>query len=101
MARRPQLISTSRHITQGVVDVVSESWDADSKSLSGISRVVAGDPYELRIAKPASGDWRLVATTVGESVDASIKLVREEAAGWRVRIDSPTNQELQWVVRFD
>ncbi|HJQ79703.1 MAG TPA: hypothetical protein VJ828_07095 [Lacipirellulaceae bacterium] len=101
MAERPQLISTSRHITQGVVDVISESWDADSKSLSGVSRVVAGDPYELRIARAASSDWRLVETTVGEAVNASIKLVSEEAAGWRVRIDSPTNQELHWVVRFE
>ncbi len=45
----PQLISTSRHITQGMVDVQEERWDAKSRTLSGVSDVVAGDRYELRI----------------------------------------------------
>jgi hypothetical protein len=46
---RPQLISTSRHITQGLVDVIEERWDAKTRTLSGVSQTVAGDPYELRI----------------------------------------------------
>lgn len=46
---RPQLISTSRHITQGIVDVKEERWDAATRTLSGVSHVVAGDRYELRI----------------------------------------------------
>lgn len=46
---RPQLISTSRHITQGLVDVTEERWDAKTRTLSGVSHVVANDPYELRI----------------------------------------------------
>ncbi|MDD4873073.1 MAG: alpha-galactosidase, partial [Kiritimatiellae bacterium] len=50
----PQLISTSRHITQGIVDVVEEKWDVKARELSGISKVVAGDDYELRIITAAS-----------------------------------------------
>ena len=46
---RPQLISTSRHITQGLVDVTEERWDARTRTLSGVSHVVANDPYELRV----------------------------------------------------
>jgi len=46
---RPQLISTSRHITQGIVDVQKEKWDAKTRTLSGVSETVAGDRYELRI----------------------------------------------------
>ena len=46
---RPQLISTSRHITQGMVDVKEERWDAKSRMLSGVSQTVASDRYELRI----------------------------------------------------
>ncbi len=45
----PQLIATSRHITQGIVDVKEERWDAATRTLSGVSEVVAGDRYELRI----------------------------------------------------
>ncbi len=46
---RPQLISTSRHITQGMVDVKEERWDAKTRTLSGVSQTVAGDRYELRL----------------------------------------------------
>jgi hypothetical protein len=49
LAAHPQVISTSRHICQGLVDLSDESWDADARALSGVSKVVAGDPYELRV----------------------------------------------------
>jgi len=48
-ADHPQVVSTSRHITQGVVDLVEERWDSVARTLSGTSRLVAGDPYEVRI----------------------------------------------------
>ncbi len=48
-ADHPQLISTSRHVTQGLVDIEKVNWDDASKTLSGTSRVVINDPYELRI----------------------------------------------------
>lgn len=48
----PQVISTSRHITQGLMDIVEESWNSSSRILSGKSKVVAGDIYELRIIVP-------------------------------------------------
>jgi hypothetical protein len=49
VADHPQLISTSRHITQGMIDVKEEKWDAKRRVLSGVSQTVAGDRYELRI----------------------------------------------------
>jgi hypothetical protein len=48
----PVLLSTSQHVTQGIVDVVKVSWDAEKKVLSGVSKVIADDPYELRIYDP-------------------------------------------------
>ena len=50
----PQLLSTSRHITQGMVDAADETWDATSMTLSARSKVVASDPYELRIVVPSA-----------------------------------------------
>ena len=58
-ANEPQLLSTSRHITQGLIDVRDEKWDAAKKTLCGNSAIVGNDPYELRIAIPATGDWRI------------------------------------------
>ncbi len=45
-APQPQLLSTSRHVTQGMVDVLAERWDAPADTLRGVSRLVAGDPYQ-------------------------------------------------------
>ncbi len=96
-ADRPQLISTSRHITQGVIDVIEESWDGKTKTLRGSSRVVGGDTYELRIAKPAGGELKLS----NVNADASIQIVGEEPLGWRVRIDTPANKDVRWSVQFE
>ncbi len=67
VADHPQLISTSRHITQGMVDVKQERWDAAARTLSGVSETVAGDPYELRILT-----YTGAATPVGAVVSASV-----------------------------
>ncbi len=50
----PQLISTSRHITQGLIDVITESWNSKLKTLMGNSKVVEGDVYEFRLIVPIS-----------------------------------------------
>ena len=48
---RPRLVSTSRHLSQGGVDLVSLEWNGNT--LAGRSRVVAGDRYEITIRMPA------------------------------------------------
>ena len=49
----PLLISTSRHVTQGIIDVTGEKWSGNA--LSGASQLIANDPYELRIAGSTDG----------------------------------------------
>ena len=73
----PQLLSTSRHVTQGIVDVLDEHWDAATRTLSGISRVVGSDPYELRIVAP-TGDqpWRVREVSVSPD-DVTAGVVRD------------------------
>jgi hypothetical protein len=44
MLALPQLVSTSRHITQGIVDVTQEAWDEKKAVLGGVSKVVGNDP---------------------------------------------------------
>ena len=48
----PILVSTSRHIRQMAVDIKKLAWSGEKKSLSGLSRAVSGDPYQLRIYAP-------------------------------------------------
>ncbi len=48
----PQILSTSRHITQGGVDLRSVTWSSADRQLSGESDVVEGDSYSIVIHKP-------------------------------------------------
>jgi hypothetical protein len=100
----PQVVSTSRHIAQGIPDLLEERWDAATRTLSGVSRVVANDPYELRIAAMGrTSPWK--ATTLTALADsagaASVKLTALDAWRIRVRIDLPTDGEIRWAIVFD
>jgi hypothetical protein len=103
VADHPQLLSTSRHITQGVVDVLEEKWDADSHTLSGLSRVVGDDPYELRIlTQGAGGTWKPLAVELGEPDRAAgATAALKEADGMvRVTVRSADSREVRWRVEF-
>ena len=50
----PQIVSTSRHITQGGVDLENVTWDASACTLSGRSLMVRGDVYDMVIRVPDS-----------------------------------------------
>lgn len=94
-ANHPQLISTSRHVTQGIVDVTQEKWDAATKTLSGRSKLVGQDPYELRIVSGAGKIEKIVVSSaeVGVSQSSHESLLR-------VKLTSPTNREISWSVQF-
>ncbi|HEY3383145.1 MAG TPA: alpha-galactosidase [Vicinamibacterales bacterium] len=51
----PQIVATSRHITGGGVDLLDVSWK--DGVLSGRSRVVGGESYEIFVTEPSG--WRL------------------------------------------
>ena len=83
----PVLLSTSRHVTQGIVDVKDEKWNGNT--LSGTSAVIANDSYELRIRVPAG--WKL---------DKARHPAAESAGLVRVQIEAPTSQNVKWRVSF-
>ncbi len=97
----PQLLSTSRHITQGIVDVLEEEWDRTTSTLRGVSRVVANDPYELRIIVPvAQNSWRAREITVTPAADLKCDFT-QDGPKLRVAIVSPLSRELSWRVKFE
>lgn len=60
MVDHPVILSTSAHVTQGMTDILEEHWDPATRRLSGKSKVVAGDPYELRLATPDPNQhWKI------------------------------------------
>jgi hypothetical protein len=104
VADHPQLLSTSRHITQGMVDVAGETWDAATRTLSATSKVVANDPYELRIVVPASASsFRVTGVTVSAQDKAAGVTMAFKQDGPRVRatLSSPVSREIKWQVHFE
>ncbi len=108
MEGHPVLVSTSRHVTQGIVDVTGESWNAARKTLSGVSQVVGNDPYELRVAGLQEGGkkWRLISTKVSaqdQTAGVAIAAKTTDAGefGWcRIGMDSKTSRSVRWTLEF-
>ena len=94
---RPVLVSTSRHITQGLIDVVEVKWDPATKTLSGTSKVVAGDPYELRIALPPAATFTPTAATCGGK---KMKIAKPTPGGVRIAITPKKSETVEWSVKF-
>ena len=100
---RPFLISTSRHVTQGIVEVKQEAWDAKTNMLTGISAVVAGDVYELRVvARAPDAGWTLAQAEVATADAAAGASITTTVANGLVRavIKSPVSREVAWTLRF-
>ena len=49
---KPQVLSTSRHIAQGALDITALTYDAEKRVLTGVSQAVGGEPYEVVVAMP-------------------------------------------------
>jgi hypothetical protein len=99
-ADHPQLVGTSRHVTQGAVDVLACTWDAAAKTLRGKSKVVAGDDYELRLFAPAGaklGNVTVASDAKGDGVTATSK---QDGQQVRVMVKSPVTREVDWEVQF-
>ena len=71
----PQIISTSRHITQGAIELENVAWDDDDKVLTFTSNLVEGDNYTVTLNVPCN--YTLLDTcgmTVSEEKDNMLKL---------------------------
>ncbi len=55
VGEHPLLLSTSRHISQGIIDVLQEEWNEETKTLSIQVKIPPKFKYELRVYNPKSG----------------------------------------------
>ena len=94
-----QLVSTSRHITQGWVDLVSHSLNANT--YSGRSKVVKNDVYELRFAFPRGKYFQIKSATArSRGGRLPVRIVNHQ--GWAaIQIASPRTTEVSWDVVFE
>lgn len=90
----PWVLSTTRHITQGGVSLLNERWEGASKTLSGKSTVVVGDPYVMTVHLPQG--FRLNGAEVsGEKVE-----VANQAETASVRIVPSATKDVEWKMTF-
>ena len=86
-ADHPQLVGTSRHLTQGADDLLEAAWDPARATWKGQSRVVGGDAYELRFTLPPG--WT--------STDARAKIDGPLAV---LTLKSDVNRSVAWSLAF-
>ena len=101
LAAHPQVLSSSRHITQGILDVADEMWHPAPKQLTGTSKLIAGDTYELRVVTVTSNGTRkaLQAAVSAADLAAGVSAALQQQDGLaRITLKSPTTRDVKWVV---
>jgi hypothetical protein len=92
---RPVLVSTSRHVRQMAFDIKDLAYDGQQRILRGVSRAVAGDPYQLRIYVPDGFAARRVELSGGLPATMAT-----DGSLLRVDYTSSTGQDVEWKVFF-
>ena len=98
----PVVVSTSQHVTQGMIDLVKEDWNKNI--LFGESKIIADDPYEIRIAGINDGENRQIklAKLSKKHKDVSIEMLPSTEKGWvRLLIKSKYSKTINWQLKFD
>lgn len=86
--KNPQVVSTDRHIMQGYHELADVKWS--DKQLSGIAKLVAGEPMKIVIAL----NGRQPVAASGLVVSADRKLAT-------LALESMKNDTVKWRVDFD
>jgi hypothetical protein len=91
----PQVLSTNRHVLQGWVDLANVKWDGSEHTLSGLAKVIGGEPFKIVIAGNGSNATR-VKVSGGRA-----KLIKQRAGGLvEIILERPDNGEVSWKVSF-
>jgi hypothetical protein len=91
---RPQFLSSSRHISQGAMDLLDLSWDKERSTLKGKSLVVKNDPYEITVYRPES--WVVFV----ETNDTTQMEWKNDGHLSRLKIIPKETGEWSWAVQF-
>ncbi len=90
----PQVLSTSRHITQGAVEIQSLNWNAARLTLSGTSKLIRKDPYSIFVRLPKG--YQLRSAVIGGS-KAEVRIEDEMA---EVKVVPELTKATDWQIEF-
>jgi len=94
-AAHPQLIGTTRHVVQGVVDVAEESWDQGSRRLRARSTNLDARPYAVTVAVPRG--------LRASACKADLPCTMKSLPSGHVRVEWKENAEgrdIRWEITF-
>ena len=91
---RPQVLSTNRHIMQGMMELHDVIWDKNTKTLSGKANVIGDEDFIITIApngyKSISPDAKNAQTKLNTTADDLVELT----------ITTNENNQVEWSVSF-
>lgn len=92
----PQVLSTNRHLMQGLYDLDSCRWQARTQALTAKSRIVGAEPYKVILAL---NDYHVVSCKAG---DAAVTCRCRPLPGGLAELTllSPDNRSVRWTVFF-
>lgn len=103
---RPELVSTSRHITQGWVELraLEHGGSATHPTLSGESRVIGDDPYTLTVGLPrGKSSFRIaMARANGTATSVPVRVSWSSHQGYAiVTIRTDSTEIVRWGIEFE
>lgn len=78
--KNPQVLSTNRHLMQGLLDLADVKWDG--RRLTGKARVVAGEPFKIVIALNGRQPKNLKPSADGQRVVLTIEQATNQTVEW-------------------
>ena len=94
----PQFLSTNRHLMQGFLDMKElPIWNASDKQLSGISKVIEDDPYQIIIAS----NGLKIKDCKAENANCEIEVFDEKNQLFVLTIKTKTNSDIKWSITFE
>ena len=96
-----QLVSTSRHMTQGWVDLSALKHNDDGTRWSGTSKLVKNDPYTLSFAFPRGTNFKVKSATA-DGATGTLPVQIHNHQGWAsLSLASTQSGPVDWLVEFE
>jgi hypothetical protein len=94
--KRPQVLSTNRHLMQGYVDLENVKCDTQKRLLTGTAKVVGGEPFKIVIANNGAK----VSQAISKDARAKIEEHPTDASLSVLVLERPENSDVAWGVSY-
>ncbi len=92
----PQVLSTNRHLMQGYVDLDKINWDQSKKQLSGVAKVVGGEPFRIVLALNGKKGGKVY--VIGSTAKLEVNPVNPDLSV--LVLEKPVNGDVNWSIIF-